>query len=90
MRLTLRFQEALRRLRRSKDFTQEELAARAGLSVRHYQLLETGDRINPELLTVAALCHALEVGIDALVLLEDPIKLKRGRGRPHKDSASVS
>ena len=48
MRLTLRFQEALRRLRRAKDFTQEELAARAGLSVRHYQLLETGDRIDPE------------------------------------------
>lgn len=90
MRLTLRFQQALRSLRRAQGVTQEELAARAGLSVRHYQLLEAGEHINPELLTVVALCRALEVGIAELVVLEDPIKVKRGRGRPRKDSAPLS
>jgi len=90
VRLTLRFGEALRRLRRAQGLTQEELAARAELSVRHYQLLEAGESINPELLTLVALCRALEVGIAELVVLEDPIIEKRGRGRPRKDSASVS
>jgi len=90
LRLTLRFQEALRTLRRAQGITQEELATRAGLSVRHYQLLETAPYINPELLTVVALCQALEVEIDMLVVLHDPIPVKRGRGRPRKDSASVS
>lgn len=77
-----RFRSQLRVLRKAKKLTQEELAARAGMSVRHYQALESGERGNPELLTVVALCRALEVGIEALVILELEV---RSRGRPRKE-----
>jgi len=82
--LERRFQRSLKALRLAKGWTQEELAARADLSPRHLQALEAGERANPNLHTLAALCQALGVGLDELVPLEAAVGVKRPRGRPRK------
>ncbi|HEY7850920.1 MAG TPA: helix-turn-helix domain-containing protein, partial [Ktedonobacterales bacterium] len=55
------FGELLRRQRRAAGLTQEELAARAGLSVRGIADLERGARRTPRRDTIALLVHALGV-----------------------------
>src|SRR5882762_8746263 len=73
------FGAALRRLRTRSGLTQEELAARAGLSVRAISALETGQRRRPYPHTVRVLATVLGLSDD------DRAALKAGitpRGRP--------
>lgn len=56
------FGDELRRLRREKGMTQEELAERSGASVSTVRGLETGKRSNPRLNTVERLADAMELG----------------------------
>ncbi|MGW0177140.1 ATP-binding protein [Rhodococcus sp. NPDC003322] len=55
------FGAVLRRLRRSRSLTQEELAERAGLSVKAVSALERGERQRPYPHTVRALAAALDL-----------------------------
>lgn len=56
------FAELLSSHRGTADLTQEELAARAGLSVSAISLLERGVRTAPRASTVARLAAALDLG----------------------------
>ena len=60
-------------LRTARAMTQDDLAAKAGVSRNHYRLLEagrasSGQEANPRLTTVEALAKALEVGLEDLLL----------------------
>ncbi|MBH0122965.1 helix-turn-helix domain-containing protein [Rhodococcus sp. HM1] len=55
------FGAVLRRLRKSRSLTQEELAERAGLSVKAVSALERGERQRPYPHTVRALAAALDL-----------------------------
>lgn len=61
----------VRILRQGKNLTQEQLAEKAGLDYKYFQLFEIGRTANAELLTVEKLAMAL--GIRAWILLcDDP------------------
>jgi transcriptional regulator with XRE-family HTH domain len=62
--VTSRFSVLLRQLRRQTACTQEDLAARSGLSVRTIRRLETGESANPQLDTVRLLADALSLDPD--------------------------
>ena len=55
------FGAQLKELRETAGFTQEELAAIAGLSVHAISALERGERRRPQVETVRALCAALDL-----------------------------
>jgi transcriptional regulator with XRE-family HTH domain len=59
------FGHAAKQLRRERGLKVEELAVRAGLSIRHVLLLE-GGRVNEGFDTLCRLADALDVGLDAL------------------------
>ncbi|MBY0282516.1 MAG: helix-turn-helix domain-containing protein [Sphingomonas sp.] len=58
------------RLRRERQLTQEEVAARSGFSQQYLSSLERGRR-NPTVITLYELALALEVSHVALVLPDD-------------------
>ncbi|MFJ8533156.1 NACHT domain-containing protein [Streptomyces sp. NPDC093591] len=58
------FGDELRRLRREKGMTQEELTERSAVSVSTIRGLETGKRSNPRMNTVEQLADAMELGPD--------------------------
>jgi transcriptional regulator with XRE-family HTH domain len=62
--VTGQFSVLLRQLRHKTQLTQENLAERAGLSVRTIRRLETGQSANPQLDTVRLLADALELKPD--------------------------
>jgi transcriptional regulator with XRE-family HTH domain len=62
--VTSQFSALLRQLRRQTELTQEDLAARAGLSVRTIRRLETGVSANPQMDTVRLLADALRLKPD--------------------------
>jgi transcriptional regulator with XRE-family HTH domain len=57
----------VRRLRRERDWTQETLARRAGLSQPHISEIEAGVRANPSAVVVKKLARALDVPIAELL-----------------------
>ena len=59
--VTSQFSVLLRELRQRTSLTQEDLADRAGLSVRTIRRLETSERANPQLETVRLLADALSL-----------------------------
>lgn len=59
--------DTVKALRQGQGFTQEDMAFGSGVSVRHYQQLESG-RGNPTLVTLARL--ATKLGIRASDLLK--------------------
>lgn len=64
------FSELLRRHRLAKGLTQEELAERAGLSVRGLSDLERGLKLRPRKETIALIAKALDLEADARAHLE--------------------
>jgi transcriptional regulator with XRE-family HTH domain len=54
------FGEIVRRFRKEYDWTQEDLADRAGLTTTYVGQVERGDKV-PSLTVVLKLAHALEV-----------------------------
>jgi transcriptional regulator with XRE-family HTH domain len=50
----------IRRLRRAKDITQEQLSDVSGVSINSINILEKGD-LNPTFATIVALADALKV-----------------------------
>ncbi len=61
------FGDNLKRIRESKNLTQEDIAYTAGFSRSYYTEVEQGKR-NPSLLNINRLANALEVSL--LVLLD--------------------
>jgi len=61
-RTTTTFADVLRHLRTAASLSQEELAERAGVSLRGVSDLERGLRRAPHLSTVRMLADALELG----------------------------
>jgi transcriptional regulator with XRE-family HTH domain len=59
------FGERIRKLRKQKRWTLEELADRAGMHVTYLSGLERGRR-NPTLNVIGHLAHALEVTLPAM------------------------
>ncbi len=71
----------LRRLRKAKDFSQERLAEKSGLSRAAYRNIENG-RSEPRVSSLQAIATALEVPIQQLV---EPVRaLRRVRFRSNK------
>jgi len=60
------FAKALRRLRRARKLSQQELALRAGRSMQYISLLESS-KYQPTLETIALLSHALDMSLTELV-----------------------
>lgn len=56
--------QMIRRLRKERDWTQKELAARSGVPLRTLQEVESDARANPQRATRLALNQALEVAGD--------------------------
>jgi len=78
---TASFGDLLRQLRSAASLSQEELAARGGLSVRGISDLERGARHAPRLETVRMLADALSLGEGdraALLAAARPGLLRRG------------
>lgn len=61
-----RLAEAVRRSREVAGFTQEDVAYKAAISVRHYQALESG-RLNPSYLTLLTIAKALGTRLGDLI-----------------------
>jgi transcriptional regulator with XRE-family HTH domain len=73
--------ERIRTARKDRHLSQEELAYRAGLSIRAYTSLERGEALDPHYSTLVKLANGLGVPIVELVeALEDqanPLALAR-------------
>ena len=81
-RTTTTFADVLRQLRTAASLSQEELAERAGVSLRGVSDLERGLRRAPHLSTVRMLADALELGPEdrqALLPRHDPAACQRRR-----------
>lgn len=75
------FGERLRRLREAAGLTQEELAARAGLTAKAVSALERGERKRPYPHTVRSLADALDLPEDERLALQAAIP-RRGAEAP--------
>ncbi|MBD2528210.1 helix-turn-helix transcriptional regulator [Nostoc flagelliforme FACHB-838] len=62
-----RFGKAIRRRRRELDYSQEELAEKAGLHRNYISSIETGTR-NPSLKNIEKLAKAMNISISALFI----------------------
>ena len=62
-----RFGAVVKRLRRDRDLTQEQLGRRAGLGQAYISQLESGSRANPSAVIVKRLARALGVPVTALL-----------------------
>ncbi|WP_240200110.1 MULTISPECIES: helix-turn-helix domain-containing protein [Paracoccus] len=60
------YARVLRRHRKDMNLSQEELAFRAGLSMRYVSLLESGKH-QPSLSTMKALADALDTNLTAMI-----------------------
>ena len=70
----------LRRLRGARDFSQDRLASRAGLSRAAYRKIETGQS-EPRVSTLQSIARALDVRVDELVAPAAEIKAVRFRSK---------
>lgn len=67
-----------RRQSLGSNVTQEDIAIKAHISVRHFQKLESGSA-NPELATLLAVAKALQTNLQSLLDRADELASKRGR-----------
>ena len=73
------FGKILRRKRKERDWSQEELAFRAGIAMRYVSLLECNKR-QPTISTIYAICEAMNISMSEFMCaieFEMPEKLKR-------------
>jgi transcriptional regulator with XRE-family HTH domain len=75
------FSANVRRIRRRKGLTQEQLAEKAGLAARFVQRLETG-KANPSLTVFVAVAEALDANLPGL--LRAAVLSKSRPGRPSR------
>jgi transcriptional regulator with XRE-family HTH domain len=70
--------DRVRRLRKGRGLTQEEVARRAGLTLNSYGDIERGHVRDPHLSSLEAIAQALGVSIEALVSTEMAVPLVKG------------
>jgi transcriptional regulator with XRE-family HTH domain len=63
---------AIRKLRRQKDLTLDDLASQAGISASHLSRLERGQTL-PSFTVLAQIAHVLDASVDAFVQLEQDV-----------------
>jgi transcriptional regulator with XRE-family HTH domain len=63
---------AIRKLRRQKDLTLDDLATQAGISASHLSRLERGQTL-PSFTVLAQIAHVLDASVDAFVQLEQDV-----------------
>jgi transcriptional regulator with XRE-family HTH domain len=68
----LELAERIRTARKSRQLSQEELAQRAGLSLRAYRSLERGEAIDPHYSTLTKIADGLGVPVRALIEEDSP------------------
>jgi len=73
------FGKNLKQLRKKYGFTQESLAAAAGLDLSHIARMETAKR-NPKLTTLMALAHAFGISFSELMDFKVPARTKDRTG----------
>jgi len=73
------FGDAIRKLRRERGWSQQELAERSNLHLNFVGRLERGQIISPELISVLKLAMGLEVEPAILLLVFTPEVMKRLR-----------
>lgn len=61
------FGEQLRKVRRDKGLTQQEIALRCKMSLRFYQDMEAGNK-QPTITTLFKLCEAIGLAPDKLIM----------------------
>src|SRR5947209_7151017 len=83
------FGAVLSRYRAAVGLSQEELAERAGLSVRGVSDLERGARTRPHATTVHQLAEALRLPTDDRALLEEAARQPKGVGTREPPSPPV-
>jgi DNA-binding XRE family transcriptional regulator len=74
--------ERLKKLRRDAGLSQEDLAAKAGLSASTVEQIEQGKKPDPRMNTLRALAWALGVDYAALMGEARRTARKKGNGRP--------
>jgi transcriptional regulator with XRE-family HTH domain len=82
---TLPFGELLKGYRQAAALTQEELAERAGLSVRGIKALESGDRTRPYRDTIRLLADALQLTDEERSTFEAAARAAIAPSRSHQD-----
>ena len=73
------FGDTVRRLRRERNWSQEELAERANVHLNFVGRLERGQIVSPELISVLKLAMALEVEPSVLLTDFTPALMKKLR-----------
>lgn len=73
------FGDTVRRLRREKQWSQEELAERANVHLNFVGRLERGQIVSPELISILKLAIALEVGPSMLLADFTPAVMRKLR-----------
>lgn len=71
-------QERIKKLRKSRGFTQKEMAMLLGISQQAYQQLEAGRTEDMRISTLKKLCLILDISADYLLGIEE-----RGNGSPY-------
>jgi len=69
--------ETLRIIRRGKGFTQAQLAVAAGIGVRSYQSIESGETLNPGIQTMGRICDALGIKLMQILWETEPEDVMR-------------
>lgn len=64
--IRIQFSHRLRKLRTDAGMTQEELARKAGISVKYLQNLESSDPKNPTLVSLEKIAKGLNINISDL------------------------
>ena len=81
--IIISFGEVLRRLRKERGFTQEDLGLRANVQRKHISYLELGEK-EVSITTLYKLAYALRLSPGRLVTLTDAeLKVKQARPDQH-------
>ena len=65
--IVIKFSGRLRKLRKEKDLTQEELAEKADISYKNLQYLESKNPTCPNLITIKKIAKAFNIRISELL-----------------------
>jgi len=73
----------MKKARKAKGMTQQQIADKAGINLRHYQMFESGKRslLNASFRVTMAICFALDIDPDRLKS-DNSLRLPE-RGRKH-------
>jgi transcriptional regulator with XRE-family HTH domain len=83
-KISARFRNRLRQLRKSRNWTQEEAAEACGIGYKLYQHYEIGVKENPGLVTLQKLAAGFGLDVSEFLSPRWPKRAKKGRGTSRK------